>query len=572
MLNTSNTLDEEFGDSISTNIDAPHIRFAPKETKEAFKLYRKSVNRKDRQSAADAASRAEAAAKQSLSELCGALQNVSPKAAIQLLYGERHDCLYDYMLPKGGEIFSLSRGAWLIGVYGNGTDNSRYGALIAFNKYVRWVAAYLTKLRTATFAELDDTECLASFLPSQLEISRLVEPETRMMWIVDEISASIGRWVDNNLPTVSDLIGSKPMEVAAENIHEAVSSLWSAYSDRKTAIEEPYSATLLKDIPEGLIRALTARRPTALSEASVEEALLGEEPTTTPFVHIEDTTWVLNRSAWLDHRDDVLFRFAMKESPRDKEGQVFEDVTASMLRKWGPREVAWKSSVDLLSPKSRKCKDEIDIFGCSDDIAFIGECKANRLSRNNLSVGVSFETVVLDKAVSQLETRITHWYEGWRPDGINPCKASEAVGFAITFSSYGGMLWQYESLIKEYAPVQHAVIPLHSLIFAMSILDGPQDLKRYLEHREAFITSGAVNHDELEYMLTFIAALKGLKVTIPKNLLDENARILFIQYELDEEGKSIDPRKYSNQQDWKQQFRDDLWDNIKPVTPSLADL
>ena len=172
---------------------------------------------------------------------------------------------------------------------------------------------------------------------------------------------------------------------------------------------------------------------------------------------------------------------------------------------------------------------------------------------------------MLDKAVSQLETRITHWYEGWRPDGINPCKASEVIGFAITFSSYGGMLWQSESLIKEDAPVQHAVIPLHSLIFAMSILDGPQDLKRYLEYREAFITSGAVNHDELEYMLTFIAALKGLKVTIPKNLLDENARILFIQYELDEEGKSIDPRKYSNQQDWKQQFRDDLWDNSKPV-------
>ena len=81
-----------------------------------------------------------------------------------------------------------------------------------------------------------------------------------------------------------------------------------------------------------------------------------------------------------------------------------------------------------------------------------------------------------------------------------------------------------------------------------------------------------MNHDELEYMLTFIAALKGLKVTIPKNLIDENARILFIQYELAEEGKSIDPRKYSNQRGWKQRFRDDLWDNSKSVTPSLADL
>ena len=54
MLNTSNTLDEEFGESIPASVDAPHIRFAPKETKEAFELYRKSVNRKDRQSAADA--------------------------------------------------------------------------------------------------------------------------------------------------------------------------------------------------------------------------------------------------------------------------------------------------------------------------------------------------------------------------------------------------------------------------------------------------------------------------------------------------------------------------------------
>ena len=186
-------------------------------------------------------------------------------------------------------------------------------------------------------------------------------------------------------------------------------------------------------------------------------------------------------------------------------------------------------------------------------------------------MSVSFETVVLNKAVSQLETRITHWYEGWRPDGINLCKASEAIGFAITFSSYGGMLWQSESLIKEDAPVQYAVIPLHSLIFAMSILDGPQDLKRYLEHREALITSGAVNSDELEYMLGIIAASKGKEVAIPKDL-PEDAQILFRQYELYGEGKLIDPRKYSNQRDWKQQFRDDLWDNIKPVTPSLADL
>lgn len=558
---TSKPLDEEFIRGILASAYSSHFQFAPREIKEALDICGKSVIRKDRRGATEAALLSEMSTRKSLSELCGALQDVSPKASTHLLAGEHHDCLRDYKSLKSFKTFSLARGTWLIGVFGKGTDDSQYGALQAFNKYVRWVSAYLANLHIAAFAETDDTERLAVHPTRQLEINRLVEPETRMMWITDEISAAIGIWVDRNLPSISHLIGSEPVLVATENAHKAVNSLKSSFRDNKSFMSEPFSAILLNGISEDLTRKLTAR-PTVLNEENVEEALLGETPTITPFVHIDDTTWVLNRSAWLMHRDDALFRFAMKESPSDRKGQIFEDVTASMLQKWGPRATTWNSSVDLLRPESRKHKDEVDVFGCSDGIAFIGECKANKLSANNSSVGSSFETVVLNNAVSQLETRMTHWSEGWRPNEANPCKASEAIGFAITFSSYGGLLWQSEGLLKEDVPAQYAVIPLHSLVLVASILDEPQDLKLYLEHRERLITGGAANSDELEYILGFISELKGCQATAP-----EGTRALFRQYQLDENGVWIDPRVHSGLRDWKQQFRDDLWDHTEPVTP-----
>lgn len=563
--NTARHFDNDFIRKLHENAYTSHIKFAPNEAKAAWNAYVDAVANGSSRSLAAATQQAEAAVSKSLTELCDVLTSVSPLASLELLFGERRDRLDEYVIPKGAETVSLARGAWLIGVFGDGEDSSRYGALNAFNKYVRWVTAYLVKLHISSHAIEDKTERNIAGNKSQLEINRLVEPETRMMWIADEITQHIGRWVDANsaLTKLPGVLDAQISQLIGENAERAQVALKAALWNKSPTISESFSATLLDGLPERLVQSLTAPNM-QITESNVELALKGEGPTTTPFVRIGDTVSILGRSAWLLQRDDALFRIVMQASPRGKEGQVFEDVAASLLREWGPDGITWESSVDLVSPLRGKDTDDVDVLGCSADLAFIGECKANRLSDNNSSVGANFETVVLNKAVSQLDTRVKHWGQGWRPLPMTQDDTEDVTGFAVTFSSYGGMLWNADRLRKNDAPGQFTVIPLHSLVLAVSIIDQPRGLKSYFDFRLESMANGATNMDELEYMLGFVSTL-GNATIVP----EESARILFRQYELSDEGVWLDPRVYADRRNWKIRFLSEIWENTNAVTPPL---
>lgn len=558
-------VDEDFMRRLSESVFTSHIQFAPAVSRRAWDAFIQAALKKETHLLAEAAQLAEEGVSKSLADLCSSLEKVSPAAAVELLIGERPGKLGQYRVPKGAETISLSRGAWLIGVFGSGDEASSYEAQKTFNKYVRWVTAHLIQLHITSLAEPDETEREIAYNYNRLVINRLVEPETRMMWVTDEITREIGKWVDTNaeLPKLSGVFDSNISHRIGENSAKAQTILRAALTN-KSQIREPFSTILLDDLPEALVDSLTAKaRP--LTESNVERALKSEDPITTPFVRIENYTWVLGRSAWLMQRDDPLFRLAMQASPRGKEGQVFEDVTASLLRKWGPHDLTWSSSVDLVSPATSNTEepDDLDVFGFSSGTAFIGECKANRLSDNISSVGASFETVVLDKAVEQIETRVEHWNAGWRPENGVQTSAGEVTGFGVTFSSYGGMLWTSKKLLRDGQPVRHTVLPLYSLILAVSIIDSPQRLKRYFDYRLETFLKGATNSDELEFMLGFIREENDPLPAIP-----EGTNVVFRQYELSETGVWIDPRKYPNEDNWKNQFVCEFWEHTKPVTPS----
>ncbi len=544
---------------------ATHLRFAPSAAREAWKVYVDSVTRRDLNSMKEAQEQAEVSARESLSELCSALKSVSPSAALELLWGEHNDRLDEYLIPKGGETFSLAQGAWLIGVFACGEDSSKYGAHKVFNKYVRWAASYLIKLHINDLLIEDEVDRNIARVTSQLEISRFVEPETRMMWITDEIALQIGRWVDASIDQIDSRTTPSfaTVEQISENISRATNNLNDAYRNKYRVIPESFSATLLDGVPVEMIDALTAPHR-QVTETDVENALKSDAMTTTPFVRVEGTTRVLGRSAWLMKRDDALFRLVMQASPRDKEGKVFEDVTASLLQAWGPSDISWQSSVDLPSPGMPKTADDIDVLGFSDDVAFIGECKANRLPEKNSSVGSTLETVVLNKAISQLEKRVDHWRSGWRPQLADHFFPDDVMGFAVTFSSYGGMLWNPDRLHRDDSSVQYGVFPLYSLVLAVSMLVRPSDLRRYLSFRLNAMVNGVTNSDELEHLLGFVSASNSPGVT-----LDSEAKGLLRQYELSDQGVLIDPRKYRRDANWKHQFLSELWEHTTPVTPSL---
>ena len=312
-----------------------------------------------------------------------------------------------------------------------------------------------------------------------------------------------------------------------------------------------------------MIQVLTApsRRITA---AELEAALKSDKPNLFPFVKILDKTRVLCRSSWMMRRDDALFRVVMQASPHETEGKVFEDVATALLQRWGPGGITWQSSVNLVSPQSNKKVDDVDILGVSKNMTFICECKANRLSKNNLSVGANFDSVVLNKATSQLETRTEHWNSGWRPKLSGKSIADDVMGFIITFSSYGGLLWNPTGLKNGEPSIQFGTFSLYSLVLAVSILKSPADLTNYFSYRLDAINKRFKASDELEFILGF----RSGHTDTPSEVQSDKT-FLFRQYELREEGQWIDPRKYRSSKNWKNKLLQKLLCSTISVTPAV---
>src|SRR5690625_1878116 len=80
-------------------------------------------------------------------ELKTTLPRTHPPDATCVPFGQRTDPgdMYAYFSPKGGETYSLARGAWIIGAFGKGNHADRTTDYAAFNKYVRWCAAFLAQ-------------------------------------------------------------------------------------------------------------------------------------------------------------------------------------------------------------------------------------------------------------------------------------------------------------------------------------------------------------------------------------------------------------------------------------------
>lgn len=541
-----------------------HMKYATAPAKDIWNKYVEAVIKREPHEIEKLKRAIEKCVNDSLHELCDALEEIDPRAALELLFGECNDRLLDYKTPRGGETFSLARGAWLIGVFGNGQKSTQYDALKVFNKYVRWLATHLMELHINSIMFEDDTERALRNVVNQLEINRLVEPETRLMWITAEITREIGQWAEVNAGSCS-ISESLNLGIATqinENAIRAMNALEDAGSKGTNSMPEAFSDMLLHGVPDDILRKLTA--PHRLnSPANIQDALNSDMPTFFPFVRIGGKYRALGRTAWLRQREDALFHLCMQASPLHSQGKVFEDVTTALLQKWGPNGINWRSSVDLMSPKSSKNPDDIDVFGSATQTVFIGECKANRLSENNSSVAANFESVVLTKAVSQLATRTTHWNSGWRPSKTNETFADDVAGFIATFSSYGGLLWNADELECGKSSVNFGIFPLYSLVLAVSTLKTPTQLRDYLAFRLNSMVKGMKNFDELEYMFGFLSKLDS-----KLNDLQDDATILLRQYELDDHGTRIDPRKYkSRRRNWKDVFVRELWKHAVPVTP-----
>ena len=502
-----------------------------------------------------------------LKEFCSVLEKIEPRAALELLYGECNDRFAEFIAPKGSYFFSLGQCAWLIGIFGSGQNSSQQDALKAYNKYVRWLAAHLMKIHIDLRLANDD-EGSASKAVIRLELNRIVEPETRMMWISSEITISAGRWAEENseICGISSIFNTKVAERINKNVEDALKMSRDAAANKLSSVPMSFSAALLSEIPCELIKQLTASHR-SISPNNVRDVINSDEMKFHPFVKIDGVYRVLQRACWLSQREDALLGLCVWHSHQDVRGKVFEDVAAVLLNKWGPFDVDWSSSVDLISAQSGKKRDDVDVFGMSADCVFIGECKANRLSQNNMSAICNFESVVLDKAVSQLSARVAHWKEEWRPSDAESEYASDAVGFVVTFSSYGGLLWNATAIevAGEKVQLKFSIFPLYSFVLAVAALKTAAQLKGYLNSRLDAMVRGVINSDELEHLFAYLSDVNKRLCDVPAS-----ATVLPRQYELTvEEGAYIDPRKYRNSRNWKNRYVSELFKYSVPVTPPV---
>ena len=538
--------------------------YATASAKDIWHKFERSLFKKDTYEYKEIKKEIENCENNSLYELCIALEKINPRAALELSFGEHNERLCDYKTPKGKEVFSLSRGVWLIGVFGNGQKATQYDALSVFNKYVRWCATYLMELEINYLTDENDID---SHLANLIGINRLCEPETRIPWITDEITREIGDWSEENseICSISDILNHRIATRINKNVEKARNAMAVVKSKGTSSMSEALSDMLLRGIPNDIVDKLTAsHRP--ISSANIRNVFSSNIPTYFPFVNIDNKYRVLDVSAWMSQREDALFHLCMQASLKDEQGKVFEDVTASLLQKWGPDDINWQTSVHLTNSKGSRKHDEIDVFGKSTQTAFIAECKANRnLSEKNSSVVANFESNVLTKAASQLTTRIMHWNSGWRPSEFGDIFSDDSMGFIVTFSSYGGLPWNAAVLEDKESWGKFGIFPLYSLILAISILVKSVDFMDYLSFRLNSINKGVKNFDELEYIFFF---LRGMNNEI--NDLQDDALIIFRQYKLDDGGTRIDPRKYKNKRNWKKLFARDLWENRVPVTPPIC--
>lgn len=557
---------EEKMREVFENAYKTHFQYAPHLAKAIWSRFVEAVFDANESEIKKLRNEIEKCANLALEEFCSVLKEIEPRAALELLYGECNDRWAEFITPKGSDVFSLGRCAWLIGVFGSGHNSSQLHALNAYNKYVRWLASHLMEIQMDLLLA-DDDGSSASRAVIRLELNRITEPETRMMWISSEITISAGRWAEENskICATSSVFNTKVAERINRNVEDALKMSHDAYANKSSSTPISFSAALLSDIPCDLVKQLTASRR-SISPNSVRDVVNSDEMKFYPIVKIDGVYRVLQRSCWLFEREDALLHLCVWQSRPDVRGKVFEDVTATLLNEWGPFDVDWSSSVDLVSALSGKRRDDVDVFGMSADCVFIGECKANRLSQNNMSAIGNFESVVLDKAVSQLSIRVAHWEEGWRTSDVASECVSDVVGFIVTFSSYGGLLWNAADIevAGEKVQLEFSVFPLHSLVLAVAALKTSAQLKEYLSSRLYAMKQGVINVDELEHLFAYVCDVNKSLCDVPAS-----ATVLPRQYELNGDSLYIDPRKYRNSKNWKSRYASELLAYSVPLTPPV---
>jgi len=165
----------------------------------------------------------------------------------------------------------------------------------------------------------------------------------------------------------------------------------------------------------------------------------------------------------------------------------------------GPLEMSPHQAVDPL---------ETDfIVSEATECKVVGECKGLLPATSVAGVSASFSTD-LTKALQQLDKRIAWGKKGSRwQDGSDASQsfglARAHAGLAVPLHGYGMAVWGPDAL-DLLQKTQHLVIPLPSLVWALSLMQTDKDFYRYLHWRSIAFTNGCTSLDEHEFLIGYV--------------------------------------------------------------------
>lgn len=478
-------------------------------------------------------------------EIRDLLSKLAPEAALTLVYGEQNT---PWEAPPGCDKFGYARAAWVVGVYATGNDSSKLAAFRFYSKYIRWCATFLLREHISLICGN------AVSLAEHVRAKRLLNPETRMRWISDTICLEIGRWVDRELQDQRNIWGSAVMRRINQN-------LMSAFKEGKTGehLWQSRSEILLAGLPRELIECLTAKSSVG-SSLQVKTMLAGETPSSAPIVSIGGCPYVLNQEAWVLDRDRAILNAVMGLLDQSCEGELLESITSSLLNEWGPSDVKWRAR-DTLAEVGKKSGFDIDVSGVSRTRTFLGECKANRSPENDGSLEPNFADRVMTRARKQIEKRVAAARHGYRLTSNTGHTLSSTTGFIVTLLDYGGSIWQKTQLNRYETGPEISIIPLHSFVFAVSIIQTGDELSDYLDMRSDLVLNSVDAYDELEFMLAWCN-----RDGVDMEKIRDAEQVQIRNYDLPPKARlSIEPDLASDRRSWKSCWQKRLMQAIQPT-------
>lgn len=470
-------------------------QFAPKPLTESALAALASGSRKRRRLLEDLIPVVEAAVDASIMSLFEALNNVSPEMYLTLLDSPDSS---DHFRTNESLPISRAQLLWLIATCGRGssTDINTFSRL--FDAYLAWhsVNSMNESLR---MMRRDSEVTIASEVSRQVSVGY----ETQMSWTCAEISIATGQWIDKNIPSATRSWGESLQRQTAE-----VCRRFYDYHDMHGRIDEVLGSLTRGITSATLDRYCFSNSPQTAADLSL--ILHSDACIRFPVAKIQGRHWVANWEAWTLFRYYTVLEAAMElaaaQKPPIASGTVLEEVTATLLRKWGPVDIKWTTSVDLIERLDTKTvRHDIDIMGETSDRAIIMEVKANRIPKNRTSVDSNFHDTILEKAQGQLDTRMQAWANGARPASLNATSDSDPIGVAVTLTGYAGAQWNPSGFthIGSSNAVRYPSSPLPSLVLAMSTLETGEEVANYLEFRQEALARGASSPEELELICAF---------------------------------------------------------------------